>query len=151
MGEEAGGGHGGVARMAGPHGRNVQGEQGSTALTGGGAAVSVQSGYTATVGSSAGWLGKEDVVFSDELNHASIIDGCRLSGARIVRFRHAAAADLIRVIGATSGYRRGMIIRDGVFSMDGDLAPLPACMQRSRCSPCSDRPPIGCSSPASSP
>ena len=70
-------------------------------------------------------MGKEDVIFSDELNHASIIDGSRLSGARIVRFAHADAADLERVINENQGqYRRALCITDGVFSMDGDIAPL---------------------------
>jgi glycine C-acetyltransferase len=61
----------------------------------------------------------------DELNHASIIDGSRLSGARIVRFAHANAADLERQIQANAGsYRRALTVTDGVFSMDGDIAPL---------------------------
>jgi glycine C-acetyltransferase len=70
-------------------------------------------------------VGKEDVIFSDELNHASIIDGARLSGARIIRFAHADPADLDRVILEAQGsYRRALIVTDGVFSMDGDIAPL---------------------------
>jgi len=65
------------------------------------------------------------VIFSDELNHASIIDGCRLSGGRIVRFAHANPLDLERAIKENEGsYRRALIITDGVFSMDGDMAPL---------------------------
>ncbi len=70
-------------------------------------------------------VGKEDAIFSDELNHASIIDGSRLSGAKIHRFKHADPADLDRVIQEAQGnYRRGLMITDGVFSMDGDFAPL---------------------------
>jgi glycine C-acetyltransferase len=70
-------------------------------------------------------VGKEDVIFSDELNHASIIDGCRLSGAKIIKFAHCNINDLTRVIHEAIGtYRRAVIISDGVFSMDGDVAPL---------------------------
>jgi glycine C-acetyltransferase len=66
------------------------------------------------------------VIFSDELNHASIIDGCRLSRAKIIRYAHTDPEDLRRVIeeNRSGGYRRGLIITDGVFSMDGDVAPL---------------------------
>ncbi len=89
------------------------------------AAVTFQSGFTANLATIACLVGKEDVIFSDELNHASIIDGSRLSGARIVRFAHADPADLERVINENQGqYRRALAITDGVFSMDGDVAPL---------------------------
>lgn len=89
------------------------------------AALSLQSGFCANLATIPALVGKEDVIFSDELNHASIIDGSRLSGARIVRFAHADVADLERVIQENKGsYRRALIITDGVFSMDGDIAPL---------------------------
>ena len=89
------------------------------------AAITFQSGFTANLAAIATLVSKEDVIFSDELNHASIIDGCRLSGARIVRFAHADPADLDRVIRENQGaYRRALAITDGVFSMDGDIAPL---------------------------
>ncbi|NMC53017.1 MAG: glycine C-acetyltransferase [Chloroflexi bacterium] len=89
------------------------------------AAVTFQSGFCANLAVIPALVGKEDVIFSDELNHASIIDGSRLSRARIERFAHANPADLERVIRANAGtYRRGLVITDGVFSMDGDLAPL---------------------------
>jgi glycine C-acetyltransferase len=71
-------------------------------------------------------MGPEDLIFSDELNHASIIDACRLSRAKVVRYKHNDMDDLRQQIEGTSGYRRGMIITDGVFSMDGDIAPLDA-------------------------
>jgi len=88
-------------------------------------AITFQSGFTANLAVIPALVGKEDVIFSDELNHASIIDGSRLSRARIERFAHANPADLERVIKANAGsYRRGLVITDGVFSMDGDLAPL---------------------------
>jgi glycine C-acetyltransferase len=89
------------------------------------AAITFQSGFTANTAAIAALVGKEDVIFSDELNHASIIDGSRLSGARIVRYPHADPNGLEQAIGENQGsYRRALIITDGVFSMDGDLAPL---------------------------
>jgi len=69
-------------------------------------------------------LTAEDAVLSVELNHASIIDGCRLSRARIVRYAHCDPDDLERAIAETTDFRRAIIITDGVFSMDGDIAPL---------------------------
>ena len=89
------------------------------------AAVTFQSGFTANGATIPALVGKEDVIFSDELNHASIIDGSRLSAARIIRYAHCDPDDLRRVIQEAAGsYRRGLIISDGVFSMDGDYAPL---------------------------
>jgi len=89
------------------------------------AAITLQSGYCANLAAVATLVGKEDAIFSDELNHASIIDGSRLSGARIIRFKHADAQDLEKVVNDNKGtYRRALAITDGVFSMDGDLAPL---------------------------
>ena len=89
------------------------------------AALTLQSGFSANTAVIPVLVGKEDVIISDELNHASIIDGCRLSGARIERYAHANVVDLERVIKENAGtYRRALVITDGVFSMDGDLAPL---------------------------
>lgn len=89
------------------------------------AAISFQSGFTANLATIPVLVGKEDVIFSDELNHASIIDGSRLSGAKIIRFSHADPADLETQINSAKGsYRRALAITDGVFSMDGDVAPL---------------------------
>ena len=89
------------------------------------AAITFQSGFNANLAAIPALVGKEDVIYSDELNHASIIDGCRLSGAKIVRFAHANAEDLAeKVEGTIEDYRRAIIITDGVFSMDGDVAPL---------------------------
>lgn len=91
------------------------------------AALTFQSGFNANIATIPALVGKEDAIFSDELNHASIIDGCRLSGARIIRYAHNNPQDLERVIQENQGsYRRGMVITDGVFSMDGDIAPLDA-------------------------
>jgi len=88
-------------------------------------AVTFQSGFMANLAVIPAMVGKEDVIFSDELNHASIIDGSRLSGAKIIRFDHADPADLERVVKENlPNYRRALVITDGVFSMDGDIAPL---------------------------
>lgn len=89
------------------------------------AAITFQSGFCANLATIPALVGKEDVIFSDELNHASIIDGARLSGAKIVRFAHADPSSLEQVIKeAEDTYRRALIVTDGVFSMDGDIAPL---------------------------
>lgn len=89
------------------------------------AAITFQSGFNANIATIPALVGKDDVIFSDELNHASIIDGARLSRAEVVRFAHADPADLQRKIVETTGNGRRLIITDGVFSMDGDIAPLP--------------------------
>jgi glycine C-acetyltransferase len=89
------------------------------------AAITFQSGFSANLGTIQALVGKDDAIFSDELNHASIIDGCRLSGARIIRYNHCDPIHLEQVIKENEGvYQRSMIISDGVFSMDGDIAPL---------------------------
>lgn len=90
------------------------------------AAVVFQSGFTCNSGVIPVLVGDGDGIISDELNHASIIDGCRLTKAEINRYKHSDMADLERVLKETDGkYRRRLIITDGVFSMDGDIAPLP--------------------------
>jgi glycine C-acetyltransferase len=92
------------------------------------AVIVFQSGFTANAGTIPAIMNKEDAIISDELNHASIIDGCRLSGAKILRYKHSDMDDLERVVkGAVSSgaYKKFMIITDGVFSMDGDIAKLP--------------------------
>jgi glycine C-acetyltransferase len=89
--------------------------------------ITFQSGFTANLGTISALIGKEDVIFSDRLNHASIIDGCRLSGGRIVPYDHNDPTALEAAIKENAGtYRRALIVTDGVFSMDGDIAPLPA-------------------------
>ncbi len=91
------------------------------------AAVSFQSGFNSNIATIPALVGKEDWIFSDELNHASIIDGCRLSGAPIVRYEHCNPASLQRKLAENYGGKAGraLVITDGVFSMDGDVAPLP--------------------------
>lgn len=91
------------------------------------ACVVFQSGFTANAGTVSAILGKDDFIISDELNHASIIDGARLSRAKIKVFRHKDAAhaeELLKEIANEPGHK--LIITDGVFSMDGDIGPLPA-------------------------
>jgi glycine C-acetyltransferase len=89
------------------------------------AVVVFQSGFTANAGTVSSVLTKEDVVISDELNHASIIDGCRLSRATIKVFPHKDVEAARKVIKELPASQRKLLITDGVFSMDGDLGPLP--------------------------
>lgn len=91
------------------------------------AALVYNTGYAANNGIIQGLLGSEDTVFSDSLNHASIIDGCRLSGARIIIFPHNDIQALEQLLVQEGKDRQGrwLIVTDGVFSMDGDVAPLP--------------------------
>ena len=88
------------------------------------ACLTFQSGFTANLATIPALVGKEDVIFSDELNHASIIDGCRLSRAKIVGYAHNDMADLEAKLGEHTNFGRRLIVSDGVFSMDGDIAPL---------------------------
>jgi glycine C-acetyltransferase len=91
------------------------------------ACVVFQSGFTANAGTVSAILGKEDLIISDELNHASIIDGCRLSRATIKVFKHKDVADCERVLKETETWPgKKLLITDGVFSMEGDIADLPA-------------------------
>lgn len=91
------------------------------------AALLFNSGFAANTGILQALFGPQDIIFSDALNHASIIDGCRLSQARVVVYPHCDTAALEALMQAESAERKGrwMIVSDGVFSMDGDLAPIP--------------------------
>jgi glycine C-acetyltransferase len=89
------------------------------------AVVVFQSGFAANAGTVAAILTKDDVVISDELNHASIIDGCRLSRASIKVFPHKDVAAARKILGDLPAGQRKLLITDGVFSMDGDLGALP--------------------------
>ncbi len=118
-------GPGAVRSIAGTMSLHVELERRMAAFKRVESAITFQSGFTANGATIPALVGKEDAIFSDELNHASIIDGSRLSGAKIHRFKHADPVDLDRVIQEAQGtYRRGLMITDGVFSMDGDFAPL---------------------------
>jgi 8-amino-7-oxononanoate synthase len=92
------------------------------------AALLFGSGFAANLGTITALVGPEDIVYTDRLNHASIIDGCRLSKARLEIYAHADAEDLKSKLARNKDHnpgRRRLIVTDGVFSMDGDLAPLP--------------------------
>ncbi|MCL4246852.1 MAG: glycine C-acetyltransferase [Anaerolineae bacterium] len=95
------------------------------------ATLTLQGGFLANLATIPALVGDSDVIFSDELNHASIIDGCRLSKASVVRYAHNDPADLREKIRAAT-YQRGLIISDGVFSMDGDIARLPELVEVAR-------------------
>jgi glycine C-acetyltransferase len=89
------------------------------------ATLTFQSGFCANLAALGSLAGPEDVILSDELNHASIIDGSRLSRARVVRYTHCDPQDLREKLRGESQARRRIVVTDGVFSMDGDIAPLP--------------------------
>jgi len=91
------------------------------------AALLFNSGYAANIGILQGLFGPDDVIFSDQLNHASIIDGCRLARARTLVYPHCDHVALAEIMEREKSLRKGrwLIITDGVFSMDGDVAPLP--------------------------
>jgi glycine C-acetyltransferase len=123
--DEMGVGPAAVRTIAGTMTLHLELEKRLAAFKGVEAVITFQSGFTANLATIPALVGKEDVIFSDRLNHASIIDGCRLSGARIIPYEHCDVASLEAVIKENlSQFRRAIIITDGVFSMDGDMAPL---------------------------
>ncbi|RMH00792.1 MAG: glycine C-acetyltransferase [Chloroflexi bacterium] len=124
--EKYGVGPGAVRTIAGTMSLHVKLEERLAAFKKAEACITFQSGFTANLATIPALVGKGDVIFSDELNHASIIDGCRLSRAQIVRYAHNDVDDLRRKIEETTEYGRRLIVTDGVFSMDGDIAPLDA-------------------------
>lgn len=89
------------------------------------AALLFSTGYAANVGAITSLVGPQDIIFSDAKNHASIIDGCRLSGATIKVYSHCDTGDLRRSLAESRSFRRKLIVTDTLFSMDGDVAPLP--------------------------
>lgn len=122
--DEYGIGPGAVRTIAGTMSLHIQLEKRLAAFKQAEDCITLQSGFTANLATIPAIVGKGDVIFSDELNHASIIDGCRLSRARVVRYAHNDVSDLRQKIEATTEYGRRLIVTDGVFSMDGDIAPL---------------------------
>jgi glycine C-acetyltransferase len=100
-------------------------EQQLAAFKGVEATLTLQSGFNANLAVIPALVQEGDAIFSDELNHASIIDGCRLSRAQVIRYRHCDPEDLAAALARTRGVRRRLVITDGVFSMDGEIAPLP--------------------------
>ncbi len=114
-----------VRSIAGTQGLHLELERRLAAFKGVEDALYVQSGFCANQAAIPPLVGKEDVIFSDRLNHASIIDGARLSGAKIVVYEHCDPADAdAKIREHLPQYRRGLLVTDGVFSMDGDVAPL---------------------------
>lgn len=123
--DEMGVGPAAVRTIAGTTTLHLELEKRLAAFKGVEAAITFQSGFTANLATIPALVGKEDVIFSDRLNHASIIDGCRLSGGKIIPYEHCDVVSLESVIKENlSQYHRAIIITDGVFSMDGDVAPL---------------------------
>lgn len=88
------------------------------------AVITFQSGFSANLAVIPSLVGEGDLIFSDELNHASIIDGCRLSKAEVIRYAHINPADLEEKLKVADPKAKKLVITDGVFSMDGDIAPL---------------------------
>ena len=122
--ERYGVGPGAVRTIAGTMSLHVQLEERLAQFKKAEACISFQSGFSANLATIPALVGRGDVIFSDELNHASIIDGCRLSRAQVVRYSHNDVDDLRRKVEETTEYGRRLIITDGVFSMDGDIAAL---------------------------
>ena len=115
-----------VRTIAGTMSLHLELEEKLAKFKGAEATISFQSGFNANLATIPAIVGKEDAIFSDELNHASIIDGCRLSRATIIRYAHRDPDDLEKKLREEGGkYRRKLVVTDGVFSMDGDIAPLP--------------------------
>jgi 8-amino-7-oxononanoate synthase len=126
--EKYGVGSGGSRLTTGSYDIHQKLEEEIAAFKGTEAALLFNTGYMANVGAISSIADKNWVIFSDSLNHASIIDGCRLSRAEIVVYDHCDTKDLARKV---QGYpkRQAMIVTDGLFSVDGDIAPLPAIVE----------------------
>jgi glycine C-acetyltransferase len=124
--EKYGAGSGSVRTIAGTMEMHMELEGRLAAFKNVEAVVVFQSGFAANAGTVSAILTKDDVVISDELNHASIIDGCRLSRAAIKVFPHKDADAARRILSELPAEQRKLLITDGVFSMDGDLGALPA-------------------------
>jgi glycine C-acetyltransferase len=122
--EDYGVGPGAVRSIAGTMSLHLQLEERLAEFKKAEACITFQSGFSANLAAIPALVGRGDVIFSDELNHASIIDGCRLSRAQVVRYGHNDVDDLRNKINQVEEYNRRLIITDGVFSMDGDIARL---------------------------
>lgn len=123
--EDYGVGPAAVRTIAGTMDLHLKLEERLAAFKGVDSAITFQSGFNANLACIPALVGRGDAIFSDELNHASIIDGSRLSRAEIVRYTHCDAADLKKVLQEKRAeFKRALVVTDGVFSMDGDVAPL---------------------------
>ena len=127
--DQYGVGPGAVRSIAGTMSLHIELEKKLAAFKGTEAALSVQSGLNTNLATIPLLMGKEDVIFTDELNHASIIDGCRLTKAKRVIFPHRDVDTLRTLLKENEGIEKKLIVTDGVFSMDGDLAPLPGIVE----------------------
>ncbi|UQZ82428.1 8-amino-7-oxononanoate synthase/2-amino-3-ketobutyrate coenzyme A ligase [Paenibacillus konkukensis] len=126
---EYGAGSGSVRTITGTLRIHDELERELAAFKGTEAALVFQSGFTANQGVLASILGPDDVVISDELNHASIIDGIRLTKSDRKIYAHKDMDQLEAILKQSGGYKKRVIVTDGVFSMDGDIAPLPAIVE----------------------
>ena len=126
--EKYGVGSGGSRLTTGSYEVHKKLEDEIAAFKGAEAALLFNTGYMANVGAISSIAGKDWVIFSDRFNHASIIDGCRLSGAEIIIYEHCDASDLETKAHSHRG-RRALVVTDGLFSVDGDIAPLPEIVQ----------------------
>jgi 8-amino-7-oxononanoate synthase len=117
-------GSGGARLTTGTYPLFARLEQELAAFKGTEAALIFNTGYMANLGVISALAGPDDIIYSDELNHASIIDGCRLSRAQVAVYQHADMAHLAELLEATVCRGNRFIVTDGVFSMDGDIAPL---------------------------
>ncbi|MBL7162009.1 MAG: glycine C-acetyltransferase [Anaerolineales bacterium] len=123
--QQYGVGPGAVRTIAGTMDMHVKLDQRLAEFKGVESAITFQSGFTANTGTIPALVGKEDAIFSDRLNHASIIDGCRLSSAKIIAYEHCDVEHLeAQLKEHRANFRRALVVTDGVFSMDGDVAPL---------------------------
>ena len=126
--EKYGVGAGAVRTINGTLDLHVQLEEKLAEFKGTEAAISFQSGFNCNMAAISAVMDKNDAILSDQLNHASIIDGCRLSKAKIIAFKHSDMEDLrqkAKEATESGQYNKVMVITDGVFSMDGDIAKLP--------------------------
>jgi 8-amino-7-oxononanoate synthase len=126
--EKYGVGSGGSRLTTGSYKIHQKLEEEIAAFKGTEAVLVFNTGYMANVGTISSLADKNWVIFSDRLNHASIIDGCRLSKAEIVVYDHCDTKDLARKVQSYPG-RQALIVTDGLFSVDGDIAPLPAIVE----------------------
>ena len=129
--EKYGVGSGGSRLTTGSYEIHQKLEEEIAAFKGAEAALLFNTGYMANVGAISSIADKSWVIFSDRLNHASIVDGCRLSRAEIIVYDHCDASDLARKVQGYAG-RPALIVTDGLFSVDGDIAPLPAIIEIAR-------------------
>jgi glycine C-acetyltransferase len=130
--EKFGSGTHGVRTLAGSLTLHRELEETIARFTGREEAVTFSSGYVTNLATVAALVGRHDYVFGDKLNHASIVDGCLLSGARFVRFRHNDMDDLEAKLSEAPAGAAKLVVADAVFSMDGDIIDLPRLVEISR-------------------